>query len=141
MASGNKFNTTVQSFVNGGNLNLTSDTAKLMLTNTAPVATNTTYSSISANELASGGGYTTGGATISSPTSTNSGGTQTISGTVASPTWTGSGGGMGPFRYVVWYDVTASGQLMGWWDYGSSITLASGQTFTFTIASGLATIQ
>jgi hypothetical protein len=140
MAAGNKFNTTVQAFVNGGNLNLTSDTQKLLLTNTAPVATNTTYSSISANELASGGGYTTGGATISSPTSTNSGGVQTISGTIASPTWTGSGSGMGPFRYVVWYDVT-TGQLMGWWDYGSSISLSSGQTFTVTIASGLATIQ
>src|ERR1700727_819616 len=108
MASGNKFNTTVQSFVNGGNLNLTSDTQKIMLTNTAPVATNTTYSSISANELASGGGYTTGGVTITSPSSNNASGVQTISGTIASPTWTGSGGGMGPFRYVVWYDVTAS---------------------------------
>ena len=140
MAAGNKFNTTVQAFVNGGNLNMTSDTLKLMLTNTAPVATNTTYSSISSNELANGSGYTTGGATISSPTSTNSSGTQTISGTVASPTWTGSGSGTASFRYVVWYDST-TGQLMGWWDYGSSITLQSGQTFTVTIASGLATIQ
>ena len=40
---------------------------------------------------------------------------------------------MGPFRYVVMYDNTATTPLkplIGWWDYGSSITLSSGDTFT-----------
>lgn len=140
MATFNKVNSTVQYMVNGGNLNLSSDVCKLMLTNTAPVATNTTYSSISSNELASGNGYTTGGATITSPTSTNSSGTQSVSGTVASPTWTATGS-MGPFRYIVYYDSTAAGVILGWWDYGSSLTLTSGQTFTVSIASGLFTLQ
>ncbi len=140
MPAANKFNLTVQAFVNGGNLNLAaSDTEKLMLTNTVPVATNNLYSDISGNELASGAGYTTGGATITACTSTNSSGTQTVSGTIANPTWTATGN-MGPFRYVVWYDST-TGQLLAWWDYGSSITLTSGQTFTFTAASGLMTVQ
>lgn len=139
MPAANKFNTTVQAFVNGGNLNLTSDVQKLMLTNTVPVATNTNYASISATELVNGAGYTTGGATVSAPTSTNSSGTQSVSGTVANPTWTASAS-MGPFRYVVYYDVT-TGQLLAWWDYGSSVTLTSGQTFTVSVASGLMTIQ
>jgi hypothetical protein len=41
---------------------------------------------------------------------------------------------------VVLYDST-TGQLLAWWDYGSSITLTAGQTFTFSAASGLMTIQ
>jgi hypothetical protein len=139
MPAANKFNKTVQAFVNGGNLNLTTDTQKLMLTNTVPVASNNLYSDVSGTELAAGSGYSTGGATISSPTSVNTSGTQSVGGTVANPTWTSSGS-MGPFRYVIYYDTT-TGQLLAWWDYGSSVTLTSGQTFTVSVASGLMTIQ
>ena len=40
-------------------------------------------------------------------------------------------GAVGPFRYVVIYDDTiALDPLMCWWDYGSSISLADGETFT-----------
>ena len=107
----------------------------------APVATNSTYSNISANELASGNGYTTGGASLSAPSSTNSSGTQTFTGTIANPTWTATGS-MGPFRYVVLYDSTASGQpLIGWWDNGSNVTLTASQTFTLTLPTGILIIS
>jgi hypothetical protein len=47
-----------------GLLALNTDTLKLVLTNTLPVAANHVYSDISGAELANGNGYTTGGLTI-----------------------------------------------------------------------------
>lgn len=40
-------------------------------------------------------------------------------------------GAVGPFQYVVVFDDThGSDILCCWWDYGSSISLADGETFT-----------
>jgi hypothetical protein len=48
---------------------------------------------------------------------------------------------MGPFRYVVAYDSTpVTKTLQGWWDYGSSISLASADTFTISWGSGFLTL-
>ena len=140
MASFNKFNSFVN-YLGTAVMNLNTDTLKVMLTNTAPVAGNTTYASISGNEIANGNGYTTGGATVASNAFSQTGGVGTLTGTLANPTWTASGS-MGPFRYVVAYDSSAAGApLIGWWDYGSSLTLTSTQTFTVSIASGILTLQ
>lgn len=127
-------------------MNLSSDTSKFMLTNTAPVATNDAYSggssNISGNEVANGNGYTTGGLALGSPTYTQASGIATYTGTIASSgTWTASGS-VGPFRYVVAYDSTPTiKSIVGWWDYGSSLTLTSGQTFTISLSSGIFTLQ
>lgn len=130
MATFNKFNS-FAAYMPNGSVNLGSDTVKCLLTNTAPVATNTTYGSISANELANGNGYTTGGATATLVSSSQTSGTYKLIMSLASPTWTATGS-MGPFRYAVFYDTT-TGVLIGWWDYGSSLTLTSGQTFTVAL--------
>jgi hypothetical protein len=138
----NKFNAWVVNSSNGG-VNLSTDTLKVMLTNTLPVATNSLYGDISGNEVANGNGYTTGGASVTGQSWSQSGGIATLAGSLASPTWTASGS-VGPFRYEVIYDATATSPLkplIGWWDYGSSITLTSGQTFTGSIASGVLTLQ
>jgi len=130
MAAYNKFNNFVD-WVCKGTLNLSTDALKVMLTNTAPVATNSIYSDISATELANGNGYTTGG-NAAAPTLSNAGGTEKL--VCANPTtWTASGA-VGPFRYVVLYDSTPASNkaLIGWWDYGSSITMALNDTFTVT---------
>lgn len=144
----NKFNLFVDDIAKG-NLNLNTDAIRAMLTNTAPVAANHCYSDISANELASGDGYTTGGAAVSGTGVSNASGTESLA--AAATTWTSSTGNMGPFRYVVYYDAAPLGNgsascktLIGWYDNGSSITLngLNGDTFTSTPNGGdLLTLQ
>jgi hypothetical protein len=44
---------------------------------------------------------------------------------------TASGGSVAPFQYVVIYNDTATNdELICWFDYGSSVTLANGETLT-----------
>ncbi len=127
MATFSRFNSFVEAIAEKAH-NLGSDTLKVMLTNTAPTSSNAAYSDISATEVASGGGYTTGGTAASISSSAQTSGTYKL--VLGNVTFTGSGGGFGPFRYVVLYNSTA-GLLIGYWDYGSSITtVASGETFT-----------
>lgn len=125
----NKFNQFVQDEANGKH-NLGSDTLKVMLTNTAPVATNQVYGDISSNELANGNGYTTGGTAATTTSSTQTSGTYKL---VLQPVVFTASGSMGPFRYAVLYNSTPSSPLKPlilWWDYGSSVTLAAAETFT-----------
>ena len=117
--------------------NLGSDTLKVLLTNTAPSLSNTVKADIS-GELSTASGYTAGGETITITSSAQSSGLYTL---IASDVpWTASGGSIGPFRYAVIYNDTATNdELIGYIDYGYSITVASGQTFTidFDQTSGL----
>ena len=127
MASFNKFNAFVADLANGVH-NFSSSTFKVMLTNTAPAATNAVKTDIT--EIAAGAGYTAGGATLTFVSSSQTSGTYKYIASAANPTWTSSGS-FANFRYVVIYDSTAaSGNLVGWWDFGSTVTLASGNTFT-----------
>ena len=128
MAAFNKFNQFVQNEANGV-YDLATDTIKCMLTNTAPMATNAVLADIT--EISTGNGYTAGGAAVTSQSSTQTSGTEKFVAT--GPIFTASGGSIGPFRYVVLYDATPSSPnkpLIGWYDYGSAITLSAGQTFT-----------
>lgn len=111
--------------------NLASDTLKVALTNTAPnAATHAVLADIT--ELAGGNGYTAGGNTAAQSSSSQTGGVYTLA--LADPTtWTANGGTVGPFRYAVLYNSTPTSPLkplIGYWDYGSSITLNDGETFT-----------
>lgn len=127
MASYNKFNNFVQDLCEGiHNFKSGGATYSVMLTNTAPVATNHTYSSLT--DLSTAGGYTAGGATSAMSDSLS---TATEKVLATNVTWTGTSGGFGPFRYVVVYQSgDASKETVCWFDFGSSISIPSGGTFT-----------
>jgi hypothetical protein len=129
-AAFNKFNAFVESVVEA-KINLGSDTIKAMLTNTAPIAANSVKADIT--EISAGNGYTAGGNTCTTSSSAQTGGVYKL--VLNDPaTWTASGGSIGPFRYAVLYSDTATNKdLIGWYDYGSSITLAAGETFTLDL--------
>ena len=114
-------------------------TFKALLTNSAPVAA-THDEKADLTEISAGNGYTAGGPTITMSTSTSSG---TAKVTATDATITASGGSIGPFRYVALYNDTSTGdRLISFIDYGSSITLAAGESFTidFDGSAGLLTI-
>jgi hypothetical protein len=117
----------------------TNDTLKVALTNTAPnAATHAVLADIT--QISAGNGYTSGGADTQNDGSESSG-TLTVTGTDV--VWTASGGTIGAFRYVVLYNDTPTSPadpLIGWWDYGSSITLQDGETFTVDFGASLFTI-
>lgn len=140
MVAFNKYHCFVEDLA-GKTHDLISDTLKVALTNTAPNAS-THYVLAQIGEIAEANGYTAGGNRSIQSSPRQIGGTYTlVSGDPA--TWTASGGTIGPFRYAVLYNATAAGgALIGWWDYGASITLNTGESFTvvFDAANGVLTI-
>ena len=137
MATLNKFDSFVEALAEKVH-NLGSDTLKVMLTNTAPVAGNTVKANIT--EISAGNGYTAGGATASVTSSSQTGGTYKL--VLADVSWTATGS-LGPFRYAVLYNDTATNkELIAWSDYGQQLTLANGEMFTvdFSATNGVLTI-
>jgi hypothetical protein len=129
MATFNKFNQFVQDLANKKH-DLSADTLKVMLTNTAPVAGNSILSDIT--EISTGNGYSAGGTQATTTSSTQTSGTEKL--IVGDVVFTASGGSIGPFRYAVFYNATPTSPLkplIGWHDYASAITLAAGETFTW----------
>lgn len=140
MATYNKFNITVKDLAEKKH-DLSSDNLKIMLTNTAPVATNAVLGDLT--EISAGNGYTAGGTQATLSSSAQSSGLYTLK--LNNVVFTATGA-IGPFRYAVLYNSTQSSPvkpLIGWWDYGSAVTLANGDTFTvsFDATNGVLTIQ
>lgn len=128
MAAYNKFNATVEDLAEKVH-NLGSDTLKWMLSNVAPVAANAVKADIT--EIGAGNGYVAGGPTITITSSAQVGGAYKLVGNDSVLT---ASGAIGPFRYAVLYNSTpAAGPLIGWWDYGASISLANLETFTLDL--------
>jgi hypothetical protein len=129
MANFNKFNQFVADLATKTH-NLNADTLKILLTNTAPVASNTVKANLT--EIAAGNGYTAGGSLAAFISGNDTAGTYKL---VLSPVvWTATGGPIGPFEFAVLYNSTlAAGNLIGWWDYGVPITLTNGNTFTIAL--------
>lgn len=133
MATPNKFQRFVEDLAEKVH-NLGSDSLKVLLTNAAPVATNEVSSQLT--DISAGNGYSAGGGSLTTSTSAETTGTYKL--VIADFVFTASGGSIGPFRYATLYNNTptansqaVSGKpLILWWDYGSSITLNDGETFT-----------
>jgi len=134
MAAFQKFNAFVEACAEGAH-NLGSDQLVIALTNSAPLATNAvladlteiTYTNLSSRN-------------VTTASSAQTSGTYKLTCDDLELTASGS---VGPFRYAVLYNDTAtSDNLIGFWDYGSSITLANGESFTvdFDAATGVLTL-
>ena len=123
MASFVKFYSFVEALAEKSH-NLGSDTIKVALTNSAPSQSNTVLANIT--EIS----YTyCSTRTVSITSSSQTTGTYKLVG--SDLVLTASGGSVGPFRYIVLYNDTAtSDELIGYYDYGSSITLNDTETLT-----------
>ena len=120
--------------------NLGADTLKIMLTNSAPIASNTVKANLT--DISAGFGYTAGGTAVTITTSAQTAGLYKLIGDDV--VFTAAGGSIGPFRYAALYNDTATNdELIGWWDYGSSITLLTGETLTVDLdaSNGILTVQ
>lgn len=140
MAAFNKFNCFVQDVANARH-DMKTGTAQIYrvyLTNNAPAVTDTSYSG--GNDLSTANGYTALGASIGTITGGQTSGTFSFAGGT-NPSWTASGGSIGPFRYAILYNASASGvPAIGWWDYGVALTITNGNIFTVTLPSPILTI-
>lgn len=141
MATFNKVNDFVKNAVH--NMDLESDQFVVALSNTAP-------SSESSNPESDGNGvianvteatYTNlSSRNITTTSSSQTGGTYKL--VLADITLTSTGGSTGPFRYIYIYDDTVTSPadpIIGYYDYGSSLTLNDGDSFTvdFSAANGV----
>ena len=140
MAAFNKFNVFARDVGQSvHNLQAAGHLLKVYASNVAPIAgTHAVKSDIA--EITAQNGYPAGGSDIQND--------YTLVGAVGQCTgvdvqWIGTGGSFGPFRYIILYNDTPTSPLdplIGWWDYGSSITVLDTQTFTTDFGATVFTV-
>ena len=125
-ASYEKFQPALELMLEGGNLGTETYALKL--------ATARTLSAGTITETTNGGGYTTGGVAVTVSTAAQSGGTYTLAITQpTNPMWTATTGFT--FQYVILVG-SVSGAIASW-DYGSSQSVAAGETVSVTLTTVL----
>jgi hypothetical protein len=118
---------------------LNGDTLKVYLSNAAP---NTTTHQVKADiaEIGAGNGYAAGGIDTQNVTS-RSGAVTSVTGVDC--VFTAAGGSIATFRYAILVNDTPTSPLkplIGYWDYGSAVTLADGESFTVDFGASLFTV-
>jgi hypothetical protein len=141
MATYTKYNTFVENLCNKLiDAFVTNDTWRAVIHTDAPVVT-TDNALSDLTEIGGSNGYTTGGNDITFNSTRT---TDTVTATAVDVVWTASGGNLGSSttgRYVSIYDDTSTGNnLLASYDYGSTFTVASGETFTLDFGASLFTI-
>jgi hypothetical protein len=138
MATFNKFNQFAEDLGSGvHNFLAAGHTLKVYLSNATPSASGDAVKADLA-EITNQNGYTAPVDIQNDMTET--GGTATV--TAVDVVITASGA-VGPFQYAVIYNDTPTSPadpLIGWYDYGSAVTLANGETFTVNFGASLLTI-
>jgi hypothetical protein len=135
MAAFNEFEDFVHS-LGLGEHNLHTDTLKVYLSNATPSAS-ADVDKTDLAEITNENGYTAPEDITNTYTEAN--GTGTLA--AVDVAITASGGTVGPFQYAVIYnDTHASDALVGWYDYGSEVTLQDGESFTVDFGASLLTI-
>ena len=121
-----KYTAAIEPLLEG--INAGTDSWKIALALTVNVA-DTTFTA-GTTDLTTAGGYTAGGNAASITSATQTAGTYKL--VLASPSvWTGTSAGF-TFRYAILWDATTNTPV-AYWDYGSSVTVASGDTVTVTL--------
>lgn len=141
MASFNKFQQFVEDLAKGVH-NFTSDatcsvTVALCAAANAPVATNSVLANLTQISYTNLSSRVVTGVTAEHTTGT-------VTFTANDLVLTASGGAVAAFRYVVLYNddpTSPADPLIGWYDYGSDLVLADGETLTIDFgASGFGTL-
>lgn len=135
MATYNKFNSFVEALAEKvHNLGADTLTVALCAAANAPVATNTVLANLT--QIA----YTNLSArTLTVSASSQTSGTYSL--VITDKVLTASGGAVATFRYVVIYNDTAlNDELICWYDHGSDVTLADGETYTIDFGASLFTL-
>ena len=118
--------------------NFGTDTLYICLTNAITLSTAHVLTDLT---QVTGTGYTAGGKTCGASIYSQTSGTATLTVTTTSNTWTATASDWGAMRYLVIYNNTATNKnLIGCWDYGSSITLQSTDTFAVDLSAGILTL-
>lgn len=137
MADFTKFQSAAGAIARGVH-DLDGDTLKIALSNTAPnPATATVLANIT--QIATAGGYASGGLTVQNTEVTVAAGVATLDGDNVVFTATGE---MGPARYAILYNDTAADKpLLGFWDRGVSVTLYENDTLTVVFGTAIITLS
>jgi hypothetical protein len=131
LASFVKYNSFINELSIGGH-NLQTCVYKAALTNTGPTAaSDTIWNTTVAPPPANAGGYPAGGNTLTTTSAVTTTGVFKL--VLVDSVFTATGAGIGPFRYVILYNSTASNKLVGYYDNAASVTLNAGDTFTIDL--------
>lgn len=141
MAAYNKFHDFAEQLASGKHdLTATGHIFRAYLSNATPdVSLDTTLTDLA--QITGGNGYTAGGEDIQN-TLSEANGTATAAATDV--TWTAASASISTFRYVPLYNDTQTSPadpLVAWYDYGSAISPAVGETFTLNFGASWWTLS